>query len=337
MFRFANQQMLYLIALVVCLPLLFYIFDRYAKGLLERFATGKLLSVIIDSVNWRSRRIKRVLFTAGLFFLVLALARPQFGTKIEEVKRKGMNLVVVLDVSNSMLAEDVKPNRLTRSKIEVSSIIDKLKGDRIGIVLFAGEAFPYCPLTLDYEAAKMLLSGADTRSISAQGTNIAAGIDKAIEMFPKREKKHLAILVITDGENLEGNPEEAAKRAAEQGVKIFTVGIGSPAGEPIPTYNESGQKTGYKRNEDGSIVTSKLDEKSLQKIALITDGKYYRASPGQAELDKIFSEIEKIGTEEFASKKFTTYEDRYRYPLALSGLLLLASFLSNDRKKRRKQ
>jgi len=270
MFRFANQQMLYLLALVVCLPLLFYIFDRHAKGLLERFATGNVLSVIIDSVNWRSRRIKRVLFTAGLFFLVLALARPQFGTKIEEVKRKGMNLVVVLDVSNSMLAEDVKPNRLTRSKIEVSSIIDKLKGDRIGIVLFAGEAFPYCPLTLD-------------------------------------------------------------------GVKIFTVGIGSPAGEPIPTYNESGQKTGYKRNEDGSIVTSKLDEKSLQKIALITDGKYYRASPGQAELDKIFSEIEKIGTEEFASKKFTTYEDRYRYPLALSGLLLLASFLSNDRKKRRKQ
>jgi Ca-activated chloride channel family protein len=232
-----------------------------------------------------------------------------------------------------MLARDMKPNRLEKAKQEIRSIIDRLQGDRIGLVAFAGEAFVQCPLTLDYSAAQMLLGAMDNLSVSVQGTSISSAIETAIEAYAQQEKKHKVMLLLTDGEDHEQGVQEMAENARRAGVKIYTVGIGNPAGEPIPILDRRGNQVGFKKDENGEVIVSRLDETALQEIALTTGGKYYHATAGEMELDRIFSEIAKLEKKELEGTLVTRYDDRYQWPLLLALLLMVGEFFLPERKR----
>jgi Ca-activated chloride channel family protein len=303
------------------------------KKLLQRFGDLPLLMRMSPYISFPRQRTKIILLILALGFVVLALARLQFGTHLELLKREGIDIMVALDVSNSMLAEDIKPNRLEKAKQELRSIIDRLKGDRIGIIVFAGEAFIQCPLTLDYGAAKMLLQAADNTSVSIQGTSIRSAVEATAKSFDPKEKSHKVLLLLTDGEDLEGGADKAAEEARTQGIKIYTVGIGLPTGQPIPIFNQTGQQIGFKKDENGEVVISKLDETTLQKIALATGGKYYNVTAGEMELDRIFDEVSKMEKKELEGTLVTKYDDRFQWPLLVALLLIILEFYVPERKK----
>jgi Ca-activated chloride channel family protein len=263
----------------------------------------------------------------------VALANPQIGTKLEEVTRQGVDIIIAVDVSKSMLAEDITPNRLEKAKHAIGRFLDLLEGDRIGLVAFAGMAHVQCPLTLDYSAAKLFLSVIDPALIPQPGTAIGEAIKSATKAFNAQERKHKVLILITDGEDHEADPLEATKEAGQQGVIIYTVGIGSPQGVPIPEYNQAGSQIGFKKDRQGSVVTTKLDIYTLQKIAFETGGKYYLASSSESELDEIYDEITSLEKKELVSKQFSQYEDRFQIFLAIGFLLLVAEILIPERRK----
>ncbi len=260
---------------------------KYKQILLKRFGNLDILQKLMQSYSSGRRNLKYLLITISYVFFVIALANPQIGKKLEEFTREGLDIMVAIDVSTSMLAEDIKPNRLKKAKHEVGKLIDILQGDRIGLIAFSGIAHVQCPLTLDYSAAKLFLNIMDTDLIPQPGTAIGEAIRKAITAFNSEERKHKVLILITDGEDHESKPLEAAQEAEQEGVIIYTVGIGSAQGVPIPVYNRSGSQIGFKKDRQGNIVTTKLDVLTLQKIAYETGGKYYLASRGEAELDDI--------------------------------------------------
>ncbi len=311
-----------------------YLAHRHKQTLLQRFGQIELLRRIMPGFDPARQMWKQVLFVLSYVFFVIALADPQIGTKLEEVKRTGVDVIVALDVSNSMLAEDIKPNRLQKARHEIDRFIDLLQGDRIGLIAFAGLAHLVCPLTLDYGAAKLFLKMMDTDLIPVQGTALADAIKTAIKAFNQKERKHKVLILITDGEDHEGDPVKAAEEAAKEGIIIYTIGIGSPQGVPIPVYDDYGRFVGFKKDRQGNVVTTKLDIQTLQKVAFITNGKYYIASSGQAELKKIYDEINKMEKKELSARRFAQYEDRYQI-FAVLGLifLLLEYFLPVRRKK----
>jgi len=326
-------NLLLLIAVVLLGLFLMWAISR-KKSLLQRFGDIPLIMKNAPYISFARQRVKALLVLLALIFAVLALARLQFGTHLEMLKREGIDLIVALDVSNSMLARDMKPSRLEKARQEVMSIIDRLEGDRIGLVIFAGEAFVQCPLTLDYAAARMLLSVADTRSVSIQGTSLEAAINSATEAFSRGEKKHKVLLLLTDGESHSGGTVQAAEAARQEGVKIYTVGIGSAAGEPIPILDRTGDQKGFKKDtESGDVIVSRLDEATLQKIALATGGKYYHATPGEMELDRIFEEISKLEKKELEGTLVTHYDDRFQWPLILVIGLVIGEFLVSERRR----
>jgi Ca-activated chloride channel family protein len=287
------------------------------------------------SLSMSSKRqvFKVILVIICVIFMVLTLARPQIGTKLEEVKREGVDIIIALDVSLSMHAEDIKPNRLAKAKLEIEKFIDKLEGDRIGLVAFAGEAFVQCPLTLDYGAANMFLDIMDTHMIPTPGTNISELIMTSTKAFEQKERKHKVLLIITDGEDHEQDPVEAAKMASKEGIVIYTVGIGSIEGVPIPVYNERGVLVDYKKDRSGQRVTSKLDEITLQKIAQETGGAYERATGGAMELDRIYDRINRMDKKELASLQFSQYEDRFQYVVIFALLLIVLELFIPERRK----
>jgi len=252
---------------------------------------------------------------------------------MEMMKRQGVDIIVAIDVSASMLAEDMKPNRITKARQEVRGILDRLQGDRIGLVAFAGEAFIQCPLTLDYSAAELFLDVIDVGLIPRQGTAIGDAIRKATEAFESKERKHKVLILLTDGEDHNTNPIEAADEARKAGVKIYAISIGSPVGEPIPITDRAGNKAGYKKDKNGEVVVTKLDEMTLQKIALNTGGRYYNASPGEMELDKVYDDIAKMEKKELEGKLLMQYEDRFQYPLALALILIIGEFFISEKRK----
>ncbi|RKY75604.1 hypothetical protein DRQ07_11650 [candidate division KSB1 bacterium] len=333
MFRFAFKYMLYLLFLIPLMIGLFAYAAKKRKRALSVFGSPDLVQKLTDSVNTRARAWKRVIFIAALFFLILGLARPQYGTKLKMVKREGQDIVIALDVSLSMTAEDITPNRLEKAKHEIASIIDMLKGDRVGLIAFSGRAFVQCPLALDYSAVKMFLNAVDPGIIPVPGTAIAEAINKAVTCFDEKERKHKVLILITDGEDHEGKPVEAAKEAAKQGVVIYTVGLGSRQGVPIPVYDENGNRKGFKKDKNGQVVMTKLDEASLQKIALETGGKYYRGTPGEVELSKIYRDILKMEKKSLASKQYTQFEDRFQLFVFTALFLLIIEFVLPERRK----
>lgn len=332
MIQFANPWALWFLLGVPLLIAFTWWVGRARRRALHQFGNPELIDKLTQTVSKRGRAVKSLLLIAAMSLLLLALARPQVGTKLEEIKRSGIDMVVAIDLSESMLAEDIKPNRLDKAKHELAAIIDKLEGDRIAIVAFAGEAFIQCPLTLDYGAAKMFLNNLDVNTISRPGTAITKAIETSVKAFDAKERKYKVLLLITDGEDHEGDPLEAAKKADDEGIKVFTVGIGRTSGEPIPERNASGVSLGYKKDRSGQVITTRLDEATLEKIALTTGGKYFHATPSESELDKIYNEIDKMEKKDLVAKKFASYEDRFQYPLALALILLFAELLISERK-----
>ena len=337
MIRFANIQFLHLLWLI---PLLiaFYIFVfRSKEKALKKFGNLELLKKLTQNTS-RSRQITKIIsILASLLFMIYAAAQPQIGTKLEEVKREGIDVLVAMDVSVSMLAQDIPPSRLEKAKHEVESFIDRLRGDRIGLIAFAGDAFVQCPLTLDYGAAKIFLDIMDPSLIPTPGTAIGKAISKAIETFDQKERKHKVLVLITDGEDHQGDVISFAEEAERQGIIIYSVGIGSAKGEPIPV--ESGQSSGksFKKDKKGEVVITKLDELSLEKIALQTGGKYYRASSGEEELEKIYDEIMKMEKKELGSLQFSQFEDRFQYLVVFALLLLALEIFLPERKAVRRE
>jgi Ca-activated chloride channel homolog len=333
MFRFEHIDYLYALLLIPLLSVLFVIYLIWKKRAAKNFGDWDVISQLMPMQSPHKLILKFVVLMLACGFLIIAIANPQIGSKMEKVHRKGSDLVIALDVSNSMLSQDIRPDRLTRAVQGITKLIDRLEGDRIGIVVFAGKAYVQLPITTDYAAAKMFLSTISTRMVPSQGTAISEAIDLAVKSFNEEERSK-AIIIITDGEDHEGNVLESAKAAAEKGIKIFTIGMGSPDGSPIPLFDQFGRQTGYKTDRGGQTIISRLDETILQQLASAGDGIYVRASTGQDGLSKILDEINSLEKQEIETKMFSDYESRFQYFLAISLILLVLELIIPERKSK---
>jgi Ca-activated chloride channel family protein len=332
--RFAAPGYLWLLLALPVLAALFVLLFRLRRRALAAFGDRPLVDRLTASASTERRVIKAALILGAAFFLVLALARPQWGASLETVTRRGIDVIVAIDTSLSMLAEDVKPNRLTQARAAISSLLDLLEGDRVGLVAFAGTAYIACPLTLDYAAAGMFVDVLDTSLIPVRGTAIAAAIRKSTEAFKTEDRRYKVLILITDGEDHEGDVSGAAKAAAEAGVIIYTIGVGSPSGEPIPLHDSSGRVTGYKDDREHRKVTSRLGESILDEIAIATGGRYYRSTAEGIELRRIYEEIAGMDQKTMSSRLQTTYEERYPIPLAVALILFALEIALGDRRSR---
>ncbi len=335
MFQFGFEELLWAYLLVPALALFFWYASKLRRRAIERFGESELMRRLSANVSHGARRVKSVMIIAILALLVTALARPQFGTRVETVRREGQDIIVALDLSNSMLAEDIAPNRLEKAKHAVGTLIRGLEGDRIGLVAFAGDAFVQSPLTVDYGAATLFLNAMSTGLMPVQGTNLAEALRVSIDAFEAGERQHRILIVITDGEDHEGEIDKAVESAVEEGIRIYAVGVGSPDGVPIPVFDERGRRTGYKRDENGEIVTTSLDEATLENIARETGGRYLRATPGENELDRLADEISEMAGTEFEARQVTQYEEQYQIFLGIALLLMVLEVLVPERRKPR--
>jgi Ca-activated chloride channel homolog len=330
--RFGDPQAFWYLLIVPACLLLFLWSFRKKRRALDAFGSPAIMAKLTSATSWARQIIKAALITMTFLFLILALIRPQFGTRLELLHRRGVDVIIALDTSMSMLAEDIRPNRLKRALIEIEAFIDRLEGDRIGLVAFAGKSFVLCPLTLDYGAAKLFLDSVDTDIIPVQGTAIAEVIRTAGRAFGSSDRKYKVLVLITDGEDHAEDPTEAAEEAAESGVRIFTVGVGTPDGELIPVRGEG--RVEYMKDRRGNYVKTRLDEAALVEIANLTDGVYIRSSGGSVGLEQVYAEIAAMEKKELGSRKYTRYEHRFQWPLALAVVCLAAEALLSDRRKR---
>lgn len=333
--RFGAINWFWALWLLPILMVLFYRAARRRRTLSARFADASAWKALTPGISIVSRRWKTVLLLTCVALLVVSITRPQWGASAVVLKRRGLDIVIALDVSASMLVTDVRPNRLQRAKREIAGVFDRLAGDRVGLVVFAGDAFVQCPLTLDASAARLLLDAVDARSAGRPGTALAEAISTAEGMYDKDEKQFKVMIIVTDGESHEGDALAEAEKAAEQGIRIYTVGIGTPAGEPVPVYDEEGAQDGFKKDQSGQVVLSKLDEVTLQKVAVATGGRYFRAGPSEMELDELFSELDKLEKKEMEGRLFTQFEERFQYFL-LPALLFLVFEMVLPESRRRK-
>ncbi len=330
MFRFAHPYYFYLFLLIPAFAAAFLWFFLWRKKAFHRFGDPGVIRQLFPEASSLKLLAKFALLMVPVAFLVLALAGPQTGSRIEKVHRKGIDLMICLDVSNSMLAEDLKPNRLERAKQSVSRLIDQLEGDRIGIIVFAGEAFVQLPITTDYAAAKLFLSTITTDLVPVQGTAIGDAIAMAVKSFGE-SKNNKAIVIITDGEDFQGNVLEQAESAAKAGIRIYTIGIGQPEGAPIPNYVNH-VMIGYKKDASGNLVITKLDETLLQRVASIGQGVYIRASSSETGLKPVLDDLSKIQESEIDAKQFTDYESRFQYFLGIALFFLVLDLFIFEKK-----
>lgn len=331
MFRIANPESLYLFALLPVFIILFFLLRRWKRNSMRKLGDEIVISRLFENVSSSKPHLKFIFLMLAFICLVFALSRPQLGSKLEEVKREGVDVVIALDVSNSMNAADIQPSRLEKSKRAIYKLIDQLQGDRIGLVVFAGQAYIQLPITTDYGAAKLFLSTINTNMVPTQGTAIGPAIEKAVGAIGDSAKHNSAIIIITDGEDHEENAIEAAKKAAEKGIFVHTVGMGSPGGAPIPVMRGN-TPNGYLQDKNGATVITKLNEQILQEIADAGKGKFVRASNSDDGIQLLLNELNAMEKKEFASKLFTDYEDQFQYFLALALLFLLMDFLVSERR-----
>ena len=317
---------------ILILGIIFY--NRWKKKSLSLFGDRELLKELMHSHSkWRTQ-IKNIFTVLVFTLLIIGIANPQIGTKMEEVKREGVDLIIAIDLSNSMLAEDIKPNRLEKAKLAISKLIDKLEGDRIGLIVFAGEAYVQLPITTDYSAAKLFLSTINTNIVPTQGTEIAKAIDLGVQSFDMKNVQNKAIIIITDGENHDEKAIESSQQAQELGIFVHTLGMGLSKGGPIPIYNKYGNQIGYRKDKEGNVVVSKLNENILQEIANSGKGIYVRANNSKAGLATLFAEINKMEKKEIGTMIFTEYKDRFQLFIGFALLLLLTDLILLNRKNK---
>lgn len=330
--KFARIDTAYLFWLVLGLLVFYFWVNRRRTKVLALFADKNLLSELIADFDIRKYRLKQILILSSVFFIIFALMRPQWGFKWQEIKRKGLDIIVAVDVSKSMLAEDIKPNRLERTKLTLRDFVKNLKGDRIGLIAFAGSAFVQCPLTVDYGGFLLSVESLDINTIPKGGTSISGAIQEAQESYERGLKKYKVLIIITDGEDHEGDPVKAAELAKNEGIKIFCIGIGTSEGELIPITDERGNKI-FLKDRVGNVVKSRLDETTLQKIALATGGSYVRSGVSEFGLDLIYKEkLSGMEKKELATKMAKQYEERFQIPLLLAFLLLAVESIISERK-----
>lgn len=321
------------LVLVPFMVLFFALTEKAKLKAKQKFSNLKLLSVLADTHSQKKVRWKKAFTLFSVLLVVLCLARPQWGSKLVEVKKQGIDIIFAVDVSLSMLAEDTPPSRLERAKLEVSDFIDKLKGDRVGLVVFAGAAHISCPLTLDYRAVQLFLDNIQAGVITTPSTNIAEAIRTSALAFSQKEKKYKVLVLVSDGEDQGNQPAGAAQEAAQEGIRVYTIGVGTPAGEPIPLREPGGKFLGYKKDEKGAPVLSRLDEKTLAEIARIGQGKYLSLARGGYDLDQIYTEISGMEKKELAGTLAVEYLDRYQIFLFWAILFLTLDLFMTDRKK----
>jgi Ca-activated chloride channel family protein len=275
--KLGNIHAIHYIWLLLALILFLFWSAKKRIQAMEGFADRELLNDLTYSVNEKGHRLKTILIAASLFFIMMALVRPQLGFEWQDVKRSGLDILIAIDTSKSMLAEDVKPNRLERSKLAVKDLIKKLRGDRIGLIAFAGSAFTQCPLTVDYNGFMLSLDALDVNIIPKGGTSITSAVQSALDSFRGGASKYKVLVIITDGEDHKGSTLEMAQKAKDAGIKVFTIGIGTKEGELIPIIDVSGNRS-YLKDRSGNVVKTRLDESTLQEIALNTGGSYVKAT-----------------------------------------------------------
>ena len=326
---FAEPKYLFLILLIPVFFVIQAVVLKLRKRKIRKFGDEELVEQLMPSYSRAKVWLRMSLFSLAFLFFSLGMARPQMGAVLKEHTARGAEVMIVLDVSNSMLAEDYSPNRLERAKLAISRVVDKLRDDRIGLVVFAGNSFVQLPITTDYVSAKMFLNSISTGSVPIQGTAMGEAISTALRSFSAQSDKSRAIIVITDGENHEDDPVAAAEQAASMGVRVFTIGVGSPKGTMIPL--EDG---GYLEDRDGNPVVTRLDDKVLQDVAAAGKGLYIHAGNREFGLEPIINEIARMDDEEYSSIVFEEYDELYMYFLAVALFFLLIEMLVGDRRSK---
>ena len=328
MINIAQSEYLLLLLLIPFFFLGYWWYRRAQKKRAASLGDESLVNALMPDASPSKGWLKVTLFSLAFLFFVLGLSRPQLGARLQERETNGVEIMIALDVSNSMLARDYSPNRLERAKLAISRLVDKLAGDRIGLVIFAGESFVQLPITTDYVSAKAFLSSIETGSIPIQGTATADALMTAARSFSTQSEKSRAIILISDGEDHEGNVLETAESIAQEGIKIYCIGVGSTQGEPIPMGGD------MLRDKDGNIVVTRLDEKSLREIASAGGGEYVRAAAGEFGLNPIIDNIRSIEASKFKSVVFEDFDEQYMYFFGIALFFFILEMLIGRRRSR---
>ena len=328
MFRFAHPDFLYLLFLLPAL-VAFYVYAMIVKKkAIKKYGNPTLLAELMPEVSTKRQHLKFWLLFGAIAMVIIVMAGPQFGSKLETVKRQGVEIMVCLDVSNSMLAEDVSPDRLSKAKQMLSKLTDGFSNDKVGLIVFAGDAFTQLPITSDYVSAKMFLSSINPSMVSTQGTAIGAAINLAMRSFTPSETSDKAIILITDGENHEGGAIEAAQEAAKKGMRVFVLGVGSPDGSPIPVEGTNE----FRRDKDGNVVVTRLNEQMCQEIAKAGNGIYVRVDNTNNAEKALNAEINKLAKADVETQVFTEFDEQFQVLAWLAILLLAADLMILNRK-----
>ena len=330
MLMFARAHFLWLLLLIPVILLGYALLRRGRRRRVRRFGEEALVDALMPSWSGAKGWWRTVLFCLGFACFAVGLARPMLGAKLVERETKGAEIMICLDVSNSMLAQDYTPDRLSRAKLAISRIVDRLDGDRIGLIIFAGSSFVQLPITTDYVSAKMFLNSIDTESVPVQGTAIGDAILTAAKSFSTQSEKSRAIIVITDGENHEDDPVDAAREVAATGIRVYTIGVGSLRGQPIPKDGD------LMKDKDGNIVVTRLDEETLKKIASVGNGAYVHAGGEEFGLNPILDEIRKLEDERFNNVVFEEYDEQYMYFFATALLFFVLEMLIGERRAKKR-
>lgn len=332
MFRFAHPELLYLLLVIPLLIVFYIVMVNKKKKAIAEFGNPELLKPLMPLVSFKRGAWKFVMILIALMFVIIGVAGPQFGSKLQQIKKQGVELIVVLDVSNSMLAQDIKPNRLEKAKMAISRMVEKLSDDKVGMIVFAGDAYVQLPITTDYSSAKLFLSNINTDIVPVQGTAIGAAIDLAAKSFTPETETSKAIIVITDGENHQDDAVAAARVAHEKGITIHTIGMGLEQGVPIPEKGNPGQ---FMKDGSGNVVVSKLDEQTLQEIAKAGEGMYVRASNTDVGLSRLLDEVGKMEKSILEEKVYTDYAEKYQYFILIGLFFIFVEFMILGRRNKR--
>lgn len=331
MFRFAHPELLYLLIVIPLLIVFYVVMVGKKKKAIAEFGNPELLKPLMPLLSFKRGAWKFVMLLLALVFVILGVAGPQFGSKLQQVKKKGVELMIALDVSNSMMAQDIKPSRLEKAKMAISRMVEKLSNDKVGLIVFAGDAYVQLPITTDYSSAKLFLSNISTDIVPVQGTAIGAAIDLAAKSFTPETETSKAIIVITDGENHQDDAIAAAKKAHEKGIAIHTIGMGLEQGAPIPEKGQLGQ---FMKDGSGNIVVSKLDEQTLREIAKAGEGIYVRASNTDVGLTQLLDEVNRMEKSLLEERVYTDYAEKYQYFLLVGLFFVFVEFMILGRKNK---
>ncbi|MFZ2284562.1 MAG: VWA domain-containing protein [Lutibacter sp.] len=331
MYQIEEPTYFYYLAIIPAIVVVFLLVLWWKKRIQKQFADPKLIQKLSPEKSTFKSFLKITVFCLALAFLIISLTNPKMGTKLETVKREGVDIVFALDVSKSMVAEDIAPNRLEKAKQIITKIVENLGGDRVGIIIYAGNSYPLLPITTDYAAAKMFLQNANTDMVSSQGTAINDAIERALTYYDDNEQTNRFLVIVSDGEDHEENTLELAKQAAEKGIKIYTVGIGTAKGGPIP-LKENGRVMGYKKDSKGMVVVTQMNEQILRDIANAGNGKYINGNKTQETIASIKEVLEKAEKNEFETKQFSDYEDQFQWFIGIGLLLLIVDVTLLEKK-----